>query len=58
MADQKYRGFWDHLNELRRRLIICLVAIAIGIIVSIDFLRSDFCLLLVPAQKINMVLLT
>jgi sec-independent protein translocase protein TatC len=55
MADQKPRSFWDHLNELRQRLIICLAAIAIGIIVSFIFADQIFRILMVPARNINMV---
>lgn len=55
MADQHPRSLWDHLNELRQRLVICLVAIAAGIIVSFIFADQIFHILLVPAQNISMV---
>jgi sec-independent protein translocase protein TatC len=55
MADQKPRSFWDHLNELRQRLIICLVAVAVGIAVSFIFADQIFRILLVPAGKVNLV---
>jgi len=55
MADHKPGSFWDHLNELRQRLIICLVAIAVGIVISFIFADYIFRLLVVPASKINLV---
>jgi sec-independent protein translocase protein TatC len=55
MADQDPRSFWDHLNELRQRLIICMVAIAVGIVVSFVFADQVFRILLVPARDINLV---
>ena len=55
MEDHKPRTFWDHLNELRQRLIICLAAVAVGIVVSFIFADQVFRILLAPASKVNMV---
>lgn len=55
MSERVQRTLWDHLNELRQRLIICLVAVAAGIIISFIFADQVFRILLVPAGKVNLV---
>ena len=55
VSDAAQRTLWDHLNELRQRLIICLIAVAAGIILSFIFADQVFRFLLVPAGKVNLV---
>lgn len=55
VSERVQRTLWDHLNELRQRLIICLVAVAAGIIISFIFADQVFRILLVPAGKVNLV---
>jgi len=47
MADEKL-AFSDHLEELRKRLIICLIAIGIGFSISYFFAESIFKFLAAP----------
>lgn len=55
MSEPAQRTLWDHLDELRQRLIICLAAVAAGIIISFLFAEQVFRILLVPAGKVNLV---
>jgi sec-independent protein translocase protein TatC len=45
-------SFTEHLDELRRRLIICLVAVGIGFVISYYFSERLFALLMRPLLKI------
>nr|HID58153.1 twin-arginine translocase subunit TatC [Desulfobacterales bacterium] len=51
MQDEVKLPFTDHLEELRRRLIICLVAVGIGFIVSYMFSKKLFAILVIPLLK-------
>ncbi len=51
MADEKL-SFTDHLEELRRRLIICLIAIGIGFSISYYFAETIFRFLSSPLYKL------
>lgn len=44
-------SFLEHLDELRKRLISCVVAIVIGCVVSFVFIQRIFEFLIVPMQK-------
>jgi sec-independent protein translocase protein TatC len=45
-------SFTEHLEELRRRLIICLVAVGIGFLISYYFAERLFALLMRPLIKV------
>ena len=55
MAAGEVKSLSRHLEELRRRLIICLVAVAAGIIISFVFADQLFHILIWPAQDINLI---
>jgi sec-independent protein translocase protein TatC len=55
MASDENKGISFHLEELRRRLIICLVALALGITVSFIFADQLFRILILPAGDINLI---
>lgn len=46
---------WAHLNELRKRLIICLLTVAVGVAVSFVFADQIFRVLVWPAKSINLI---
>jgi len=50
MADDKL-PFTSHLDELRSRLIICIVAVIIGFVISYFFSEQLFDILVKPLQK-------
>ena len=50
MTDEKL-PFTDHLEELRKRIIICLIAIGIGFAISYLFAQKIFALLAKPLEK-------
>ena len=49
------KGIFPHLEELRRRLIICLTALAAGIIIAFVFADQLFHILILPAGAINLI---
>ena len=51
MTDEK-QPFLSHLEELRRRLIICAIAIGIGFIASYIFSKQLFSFLILPLTKV------
>jgi len=51
MADEK-QPFLGHLEELRRRLVICAIAIGIGFIFSYVFAKQLFYYLILPLTKV------
>lgn len=51
MTDDK-QPFLGHLEELRRRLIICAIAIGIGFIISYVFAKQLFSYLILPLTKV------
>ena len=55
MANKEVNTIWAHLNELRRRLIVCLIAIAVGIIISFIFAEQLFQVLVWPAKGIHLI---
>jgi len=55
MATDEKKGISFHLEELRRRLIICLVALAAGIIIALAFADQIFHILIQPAGVINLI---
>jgi sec-independent protein translocase protein TatC len=55
MAADENKGISFHLEELRRRLIICLVALAAGIIIAFAFADQLFRILILPAGDINLI---
>ena len=42
MDDEKKIPFTGHLEELRRRLIVCFIAVGIGFVLSYGFKKSCF----------------
>ncbi len=55
MAATETKSISAHLKELRRRLIICLIAVAAGIIISFAFAEQIFRILILPAKGINLI---
>ncbi|MCX6006081.1 MAG: twin-arginine translocase subunit TatC [Chloroflexi bacterium] len=55
MANKEVNTIWAHLNELRRRLVVCLIAIAVGIIISFVFAEQLFQVLVWPAKGIHLI---
>ena len=55
MVDDENKGISYHLEELRRRLIICLVALATGIIIAFVFADQLFHILILPAGAIKLI---
>lgn len=55
MSASKSEGISLHLEELRRRLIICLIAIAAGVIVSFAFADQLFAILIRPAGGVSLI---
>lgn len=55
MANKEVNTIWAHLNELRRRLIVCLIAIAAGIIIAFVFAEQLFQVLVWPAKGIHLI---
>lgn len=51
---QKIMTFWDHLDELRKRLIICIIALVITTAAAYPFHNFFLDLLLKPAGSINL----
>lgn len=49
--DNEKLPFVEHLEELRKRIIICLIAVAIGFAVSYAFAKRLFTLLAIPLEK-------
>jgi len=55
MTTKEVNNIWAHLNELRKRLVICLIAIAAGIIISFIFADQLFQVLIWPAKGIKLI---
>ena len=51
MTDDK-QPFLGHLEELRRRLVICAIAVGIGFIISYVFAKQLFSYLILPLTKV------
>jgi len=51
MTDEK-QPFLAHLEELRRRLIVCAIAIGVGFAISYGFSKQIFSLLIFPLTKV------
>ena len=51
MADEKL-AFTSHLEELRKRLIICACAVGIGFLVSYFFSEQIFAVLVIPLKEV------
>ena len=51
MTDEK-QPFLSHLEELRKRLIVCALAIGIGFIISYAFSKQIFSLLILPLTRV------
>jgi len=51
MKDEK-QSFLGHLEELRRRLVVCAIAIGIGFVISYIFSKQLFSLLILPLTKV------
>jgi len=55
MSSSDLKGISSHLEELRRRLIVCLAAIAAGILIAFAFADQLFAILIRPAGDINLI---
>jgi len=55
MSSPDLKGIATHLDELRRRLIVCLAAVAAGIIIAFAFADQLFAILIRPAGDINLI---
>ena len=55
MSSSDLKGISTHLEELRRRLIVCLVAVAAGILISFVFADQLFRILIRPAGGISLI---
>jgi len=55
MAADENKGLFSHLKELRRRLIVCLIAVTAGIIIAFVFADQLFRVLILPAGDINLI---
>jgi sec-independent protein translocase protein TatC len=55
MENKATNTIWAHLNELRKRLVICLIAVAAGTIISFAFADQLFQLLVWPAKGIHLI---
>jgi sec-independent protein translocase protein TatC len=51
MRDEK-KPFMAHLEELRKRLVVCAIAIGIGFVISYIFSKQLFSLLILPLTKV------
>jgi sec-independent protein translocase protein TatC len=49
--EEKKQTFIEHLEELRKRLIISLIAVVIGFVICYIFSKEIFQLLMIPLQK-------
>lgn len=52
-TEQAMMGFWEHVEELRRRLLIALVALGLGTAVSFTFSDKVIELLAIPVGSID-----
>ena len=52
MSDEEKQPFTDHLDELRKRMITCFVAVGIGFVASYFFKERLFNILVAPLQKV------
>ena len=55
MSASNVKGISTHLVELRRRLIVCIAAVAIGIAISFAFADQLFRILILPAGNISLI---
>jgi sec-independent protein translocase protein TatC len=55
MENKPTNTIWAHLNELRRRLVVCLIAIAAGTIIAFVFAEQLFQVLVWPAKGIHLI---
>ncbi len=51
MKDEK-KPFMAHLEELRKRLVVCAIAIGIGFVISYIFSKQLFSMLILPLTKV------
>lgn len=49
--DEKTMPFLDHLDELRKRLIVCVVAIGLGFVIAYIFSQEIFNIIIAPIVK-------
>ena len=55
MSSPDFKGISTHLEELRRRLIVCLAAVAAGTLIAFAFADQLFAILIRPAGDINLI---
>lgn len=49
--DEKTMPFLDHLDELRRRLIVCVIAVGLGFVIAYIFSQEIFNIIIAPIVK-------
>lgn len=49
--DDKAMPFLDHLDELRRRLIVCAIAVGVGFVISYIFSQEIFNIIIAPIYR-------
>jgi len=49
--DEKTMPFLDHLDELRRRLIVCVIAVGLGFVIAYIFSQEIFNIIIAPIYK-------
>ena len=52
MNSSEKQPFWGHLEELRKRLVICAVAVGIGFVLSYIFAENLFQVLVAPLKDV------
>jgi sec-independent protein translocase protein TatC len=55
MSASNSAGISLHLEELRRRIIVCLIAVAAGVIISFAFADQLFAVLIKPAGGVSLI---
>ncbi len=55
MSDDKRLTVLEHISELRRRLIRCVIAVSVTTIISFVFAKQIFDILILPAEGINLI---
>lgn len=49
--DEKTMPFLDHLDELRRRLIVCVIAVGLGFVIAYIFSQEVFNIIIAPIYR-------
>ncbi len=55
MSEDSKQSFLEHLQELRQRLIKCLIAVAIASVIAFIFYQWLFYILMLPTEGLNLI---